>query len=276
MRTKLPLLKRSALALLIVAGFGLAQSGVAAADIDPEPGVPETVTADALPTWQINGVVWKQATVGNTVYAVGSFSKARPPGTSPGDPQEVNRANILAYDITTGNLLPFTHTLNAQARSIAASPDGSRIYVGGDFTTVDGATRNHVVAFNTATGAVDTAFNASVSNTVWAITVSNSTVYVGGNFFNVNGYSRNRAAALARSNGALQSWEIDPDDEIRALLMAPDQSRVIVGGKFQNFNGRRGSVSPPSTRSPAPRCHGAAGPPPPASTATGSPTSTTS
>ncbi|MEU6424859.1 LamG-like jellyroll fold domain-containing protein [Microbispora sp. NPDC046973] len=237
MRTKLPLLKRSALALLIVAGFGLAQSGVAAADIDPEPGVPETVTADALPTWQINGVVWKQATVGNTVYAVGSFSKARPPGTSPGDPQEVNRANILAYDITTGNLLPFAHTLNAQARSIAASPDGSRIYVGGDFTTVDGATRNHIVAFNTATGAVDTAFNASVSNTVWAITVSNSTVYVGGNFFNVNGYSRNRAAALARSNGALQSWEIDPDDEIRALLMAPDQSRVIVGGKFQNFNG---------------------------------------
>ncbi|GAA4204039.1 LamG-like jellyroll fold domain-containing protein [Microbispora amethystogenes] len=237
MRSKLPLLKRSALALLIVAGFGLAQSGVAAADIDPEPGVPETVTADALPTWQINGVVWKQATVGNMVYAVGSFSKARPPGTSAGDPQEVNRANILAYDITTGNLLPFNHTLNAQARSIAVSPDGSRIYVGGDFTTVDGVTRNRLVAFNTATGAVDTAFSASISNTVWTITVSDSTVYVGGNFFNANGHSRNRAAALARSNGALRDWAIEPDDEIRAMLVSPDQSRVIVGGKFQNFNG---------------------------------------
>ncbi|WP_169951621.1 LamG-like jellyroll fold domain-containing protein [Microbispora sp. H11081] len=237
MRSKLPLLKRSALALLIVAGFGLAQGGVAAADIDPEPGVPETVTADALPTWQINGVVWKQATVGNTVYAVGSFSKARPPGTSPGDPQEVNRANILAYDITTGNLLPFNHTLNAQARAIAVSPDGSRIYVGGEFTTVDGVARNRIVAFNTATGAVDTAFNASISSTVWAISVSDTTVYAGGNFFNANNRSRNRAAAFARSNGALQDWAIEPDDEIRALLVAPDQSRVIVGGKFQNFNG---------------------------------------
>ncbi|GIH69073.1 LamG-like jellyroll fold domain-containing protein [Sphaerimonospora thailandensis] len=236
MGKKLDLVKRSAFALLI-AGFGLVQGGTASADIDPEPGVPETVTADALPTWQINGVVWKQVTVGNTVYAVGSFSKARPPGTSPGDPQEVNRANILAYDITTGNLLPFNHTLNAQARSIAASPDGSRIYVGGEFTTVDGVTRNRLVAFNTVTGAVDTAFNPSVGSAVWAITVSDSTVYIGGNFFNVNGSSRNRTAALARSNGALLPWRPEPDDEVHALLMAPDQSRVLIGGKFQNFNG---------------------------------------
>ncbi|MEW9534407.1 LamG-like jellyroll fold domain-containing protein [Microbispora sp. NPDC049125] len=230
-------MRRSALALLIVGAFGLAQARGAAADIDPDPGTPETLTAEALPTWQINGVVWKQATVGTTVYAVGSFSKARPPGTSPGAPQEVNRANILAYDITTGNLLPFTHTLNAQARTITASPDGSRIYVGGEFTTVDGVAHNRLVAFNTATGAIDTAFNPSVSSTVWAITVSASTVYIGGNFFNVNGFSRNRTAALARSNGALQAWTTDPDDEVRALLMAPDQSRVLVGGKFQNFNG---------------------------------------
>ena len=38
---------------------------------------------------------------------------------------------------------------------IRASPDGSRVYVGGDFTTVDGAARNHIAAFNTATGALD-------------------------------------------------------------------------------------------------------------------------
>ena len=36
------------------------------------------VTADALPTVQIDGVVWSVAVVGNTVYAGGNFANARP------------------------------------------------------------------------------------------------------------------------------------------------------------------------------------------------------
>ena len=43
----------------------------------------------------------------------------------------------------------------ARCWSIAVSPDGTRVYVGGDFTTVDGVARNHIAAFNTATGALD-------------------------------------------------------------------------------------------------------------------------
>ncbi|MDH2428942.1 LamG-like jellyroll fold domain-containing protein [Sphaerisporangium sp. TRM90804] len=221
----------------IVTAFTVASPDTALADVDPLPGVPETVTADDLPTWQVNGVVWKMATVGTTVYAVGGFSKARPPGTNPGSPQEVNRANILAFDITTGNLLPFNHTLNAQARTVVASPDGSKIYVGGDFTSVDGQTRNRLAAFDTATGALDPAFAPSVGNIVRGITVSDDTVYFGGNFFSVNGQSRSRLGAVARSNGANRSWAPTTDDEVYALLMSPDDSRVIVGGKFQSLNG---------------------------------------
>ncbi|MFD1936956.1 LamG-like jellyroll fold domain-containing protein [Nonomuraea mangrovi] len=207
------------------------------ADIDPEQGTPATVSADALPTWQINGVVWKMATVGNTVYAVGSFSRARPPGTSPGSPQEVVRSNILAFDITTGNLLPFNPALNAQARTIAVAPDQSKIYVGGDFTTVNGQPRNRVAAFDVATGALDASFAPSVGNVVRALAVSASTVYIGGAFFNVNGATRSRLAAVSRANGTLQPWAPTTDDEVFALLMSPDSSRVIVGGKFQALNG---------------------------------------
>ena len=41
------------------------------------------VTADALPTVQIDGVVWDQEIVGNTVYVVGDFDNARPAGSAP-------------------------------------------------------------------------------------------------------------------------------------------------------------------------------------------------
>src|SRR5688572_19440945 len=53
------------------------------------------VTADALPTVQINGVVWDQHIIGNTVYVAGDFSQARPAGSAAGV-NETARANMLA------------------------------------------------------------------------------------------------------------------------------------------------------------------------------------
>ena len=162
-------------AATLLAG-GLVATGLATAvptaqaDTAPASGTPATVSADALPTWQINGVVWSQVLVGNTVYATGSFTKARPPGVAAGGAGEVDAQNIFAYDIThrkSGDV--FNHSLNAQGLAITASPDGSRIYVGGDFTAVDGVARGHVAAFITATGALDADFAPSVSNQVRAL-----------------------------------------------------------------------------------------------------------
>ena len=98
----------------------------------------QTVSADSLPTPQINGVVWDQEVVGNTVYAVGDFSKARPAGAAPGT-SEVPRAGALAYDITTGKLLDWAPKANGTVSAIKASKDGSVLYIGGTFTKVDAA-----------------------------------------------------------------------------------------------------------------------------------------
>ena len=98
----------------------------ASADTAPVGGLPATVSADVLPTEQINGVAWAQVTVGNTVYVTGSFSQARPAGVAVGGAGSVTRSNLLAYDITTGKLITsFNHSLNAQGLAIAASPNGS-------------------------------------------------------------------------------------------------------------------------------------------------------
>ena len=117
-------------ATLLLAGTAVALPGSAGADTRPRPAtVPATVSADALPTVQVNGVVWSQAVVGNRVYAGGSFTSARPAGAAPGT-HLTRRTNLLAYDIRTGALVAsFAHTLNGQVLSVAASPDRKRVYV---------------------------------------------------------------------------------------------------------------------------------------------------
>lgn len=216
-----------------------AAQSTAVADSDTaSSSTPSTVTADALPTWQVNGVVWSQVTVGNTVYVTGSFTTARPPGVAVGGAGQIAANNIFAYDITTGNPISgFSHSLNAQGLTITASPDGSRVYVGGDFTTVDGVSRGHIAAFNTATGALDTSFAPTLSNQVHAIAATNTTVYAGGNFFKASGSTRTRLAAFNAADGSLLPWAPKADDnQVLAMVLTPDASRVIVGGQFTTLN----------------------------------------
>jgi PKD repeat protein len=219
----------------LLAGLSLAP---ASADTVPPAGVPATVSADVLPTVQINGVVWSSVTVGNIVYATGEFTSARPAG-SPAGTNETPRGGLLAFDITTGNLITsFNHTLNAAGRIIVASPDGSRVYVGGDFTTVDGQSHGHIVAIDTASGNLATGFAATVDQTVLGLTATNSTVYAGGSFTTANATARNRVAAFSATTGAVTSWAPTADNgTVTAMVLSPDQSRVVIAGRFTTLNG---------------------------------------
>ena len=222
---------------LIAGAFSAQWASAAPGPIAPRSASTVTVTADALPTVQINGVVWSQAIIGNTVYAGGSFSNARPAGAAPGV-NTTTRNNLLAYNLSSGQLITsFAPSLNGQVQAVAASPDGTRIYVGGDFTTVNGGTRNRLAAFNASTGALITAFNVNVGSRVKAIVATNSTVYVGGQFSSANGKSRNRLAAFDASNGGVTTWNPGADYTVNALVLTPDGSRLIAGGAFQNVAG---------------------------------------
>ena len=230
------------MALLATAGVVVGDvGGTARANNWPSAALtpPATVTADALPTVQINGVVWAQAVVGNTVYVGGSFTSARPAG-SPIGTNETPRSNFLAYDITTGALLTgVVLDANAQVRTITASPDGSRVYVGGDFTTFGGQPRNRLAAISTATNSLVPGFAPNIGYHVYDVAVSNTTVYAGGNFTNVGTQVRDRLAAFDL-NGALLSWAPSAGDrEVRAVEVSPDGTKVAVAGQFEVFNGTR-------------------------------------
>jgi PKD repeat protein len=227
-----------AVSALLLAGLG---SPGAVADTAPQdPGSPETpptVSADALPTVQINGVVWSQAMVGDIVYAGGSFSNARPAG-SPAGSNTVARTNMLAYNVRTGVMTSFAPTFNAQVKAVTVSPDGSRIYVGGDFTTVNGVSQRRIAAFNAATGQLITNFNPPINYHVNALAVTNTTVYAGGEFQDVGTQVRQGLAAFNASNGALLNWTpAATGGDVWALALNPAGTKLAVGGAFTALNG---------------------------------------
>jgi len=229
-----------ALALLVTVG-GIAAPLPAHADTAPanpaDPATPTTISADALPTTQIDGVAWAQVVVGNTVYVAGKFTTARPAGSAPGT-NTVPRNNLLAYDITTGNLITtFAPNLNAQALAITASPDGTRIYVAGDFTSIDGAGYYRLAAFNTATGKIIPTFRPIMGSQTRALAATNTTVYAGGWAQTVNGQPRKNLAAINAANGATLSWKADTDAPVTALTLTKDGSKLVVGGRFENLAG---------------------------------------
>jgi PKD repeat protein len=207
--------------------------------LDPtSPASPTTVSADALPTVQIDGVVWQQVIIGDTVYAAGKFTTARPAGSAPGV-NTVPRNNILAYSLSTGNLITsFAPSLNAEAFSIAASPDGSRIYVGGSFTQVNGSSVWRIAALNATTGALITSFLPKPAGPVRAIVATATSVYMGGLFTSVGSDQRPGVAEASAANGAVTSFAPQvTGGRVNGLVLSPDKSQLVIGGQFTAING---------------------------------------
>lgn len=216
-----------------------ALTGSASADTAPaSTSTPATVAADPLPTVQVDGVVWSQAVVGDVVYAGGKFTTARPAGAAPGV-STTARNNLLAYNIKTGALVTsFAPNLNGQVLAVTPSPDGSRIYVAGEFTLANGAKRYRIAAYSTATGALVTTFAPTLDFRARAVVAVGSTVYVGGAFSSANGNPRKGLAAFSATNGALLNWAPAAEGgQVMAMVQAPGQSKIVVGGQFSTISG---------------------------------------
>ena len=230
------------LAAAVALSLGLLGSRPATADTAPanpaSPATPVTVSADGLPTAQINGVAWAQVIIGNTVFVGGNFTEARPAGAAAGT-GTVPRNNILAYNLTTGALLTtFTPSFNGEVTALAASPDGSRLYVGGAFTAYNGSTVWRAVALNPATGALITSFLPRMSASVRSIVATSTTVYLGGLFNAVGSVTRDKLAAVSASNAALLPWNpVAAGGRVNAMTLSPDGASMVVGGAFTSING---------------------------------------
>src|SRR5207247_2555797 len=87
---------------------------------------------------------------------------------------------------------------NGLVYSVALQPDG-KLLIGGEFTGVNGTSRNHIARLN-ANGSLDTSFNLTgtgANDSVNSVVVqTDGKAVIGGAFASVNGAARGRVARL--------------------------------------------------------------------------------
>jgi hypothetical protein len=211
--------------LVLVTAVGLSLAG---------PVSPADALGQAVPSYQTNGRVSSIVRVGDTVYIGGDFTTVRPPG-APAGQQEVARSHLAAFSIDTGQLRPWRPSTNGTVFALAASPNGRTLFVGGDFTQLNGKKRLNVGAVATHKGTIRH-FRANTNGPVLAFAVSRSTVYLGGDFTRAKDAPRGRLAAFAGNGRLLHRWKPRASGIVRSLAMSANRTKVYVGGDFTAIN----------------------------------------
>jgi uncharacterized delta-60 repeat protein len=127
-----------------------------------------------------------------------------------------------------------------------ASDDSGDIYIGGQFTSVNGTDINRLARLN-SNGSLDSGFDMSTGGAngniraVVLATDGSGDVYVAGDFTSINGTSINRLARL-NSDGSLDSgFDMSgggANNSIYSLAVATDGSGdIYIGGFFTSING---------------------------------------
>jgi len=133
------------------------------------------------------------------------------------------RKGLIKLDLATGQrIMGFNAKPKGAVLDFARS--GGKLYVAGNFPTINGNAIAALASVNETTGAVDTSFNLhyadprSTSTTQGSLTVANLAItpdgkrlVTAGNFQHVNGLDRNQLAVLdlSTSPASVANWETD-------------------------------------------------------------------
>ncbi len=230
------------LSLALAAGL-IGAVSPAGAELGPQPtngwGVVGEIAGTETKT--IKAEVFTIEQIGNRIFVGGKFTTATNGVVS--EPQ----AGLAAFDATTGSFLStWRPQLNGAVYALEASPDGSRLFVGGDFETYNGVTTGGLVAVDPATGAIDNSWTGRIGgyNVVRGLdTGPDGFLYATGGFTSISSAGQGsvayRVGRFALSNGTIDStWlPVIQGGTVWGIAASPDTNRVYLAGTFATSNG---------------------------------------
>jgi hypothetical protein len=192
-------------------------------------GAPMPFSSTAIASWQTpadpNRAGYAQevdavAQFGNRVFIGGQFTNLLDPNGTAANPPI---AYLAELDATTGapipgstwtaNASPIADPIDKPVRALAVSPDGKRLYVGGQFKHIGGQSVAYLAALDINTGKLDPTFSPPAPSAyVNAILPANGHVYIGGAWKTLGGTPQSDVAALHDTDGSLDTAFVGPQD----------------------------------------------------------------
>lgn len=165
----------------------------------------------------------------------GSFDAARQAGSLTPLP----RRNLLRLVPAGGSdpqyALDTVWSASTLGEVLSLDVAGADLYVGGNFTQVNGVARNRLARLVAATAALDAGWQPGANGAVRHVLAEGGSVYVAGDFTTLNATARAGLGRLDAAGATDAAWNPNPDNSVEALLVA--DGGVYVGGAFTSIGG---------------------------------------
>ncbi len=211
--------------------------------------------------WETDGKVNATLNINNKLYIAGDFSYVGPSSGSLAGIKISNPANTLTgygisgdvqsllFDNSNRLIIGGDFSYNGQSKSLlvlnGSQPDAlfnknivgqikcmaiyqNVLYIGGNFSSINGVTRNNLAAFNLSTGALTT-WAPQPDGEITALTIANGNIWVGGSFSIIGGVVRSSIASVSTS-GTVNSFSVGINGAVKSITVL--DTVVFVGGAF--------------------------------------------
>lgn len=155
-----------------------------------------------------------------------------------------SRTSLASFDLSDGSLQSWSPAITSDSSSVFVNeiePGADRLYIGGNFNSVDGQTRTAIAAFDAATlelNSFSSEFDPFLSNSspsIKSIVEVGGTLYVGGNFGQSNDEIRANLAAINVVDGSTTAWQQGASGQPSAMTVINGQ--LLIGGSFNSLGG---------------------------------------
>ena len=174
--------------------------------------------------------------IGDTMYVGGIFHNIENPQRQ----ATLQREHLFSFNTSTGVIQPFAPNVNGPVWSIVTT--GDAVYIGGDFTSVNGVARRGVAKLNPTTGAVDQSFQAPFNTgRVTEMDLVSGRLIVAGSFpkrlIALNPTTGRGTTYLSLNIAGIVPMTNEKTNVFR-FAVNPAATRLVAVGNFMTVNGQ--------------------------------------